>query len=235
ISDLHIEGIRATGGEVVAVADVDEGLAAAKAERHGIPRSFGSVPAMLAAVEPDVVHVLTPPATHAEVAVASLQAGAHVYVEKPLAASVEDCDRMIAAARAAGRELCAGHSLVHDPLMRRISDAVARGDIGEVLGAHATYCFDPKRIPGYNRKAWYRRLGGGFVEDLASHPASLLVRIVGAPDDVTSAAERRADGTAGGITALLQGSRAAGTLVVSLDARPEEISLTIRGTRGLAY
>lgn len=235
ISDLHISGLRASGVEVVAIVDTERVRAAAKAEQYGIPRSFSDHRDMLAAMQPDAVHVLTPPATHADVAVAALEAGAHVYVEKPLAASVPDCDRMITAAAAAGRELCAGHSLLFDPLMRRVLDAIAAGEIGEVLGASAVYCFDPKRIPGYNSKAWYRRLGGGFVEDLASHPASLLAGVLGRPVRVTGAAQTRPDGTAGGTTALVECERGVGTLVVSLDSRPEEVSLVVRGSRGMAH
>lgn len=235
ISDLHILGLEAIGVPVVAIADADPERAASRAGRYGIPHSFGDTQEMLRAARPEAVHVLTPPATHADVAVAALEAGAHVYVEKPFAASVADCDRMIAAAAAAGRSLCAGHSLVFDPLMRQLLDAIARGEIGDVLGASAVYCFDPKRIPGYNTKSWYRRLEGGFVEDLASHPASVLLAVVGAPLDVTSAPERRDDGEERGITALVTGERAAGTLVVSLDARPEDVSLSVRGTRGTAY
>ena len=235
ISDLHVLGLRQRGVEVVAIVDTERVRAAAKAEQYGIPRSFNDHRDMLSTMRPDAVHVLTPPATHADVAVAAFEAGAHVYVEKPLAASEADCDRMIAAAAAAGRELCAGHSLVYDPLMRQVLDAIAAGRIGDVLGATAVYCFDPRRIPGYNSKGWYRRLGGGFVEDLASHPLSLLLAVLGRATRVTGAAQARADGTPGGMTALVEGERGVGTLLVSLDSRPEEVSLMVRGTRGMAH
>jgi nucleoside-diphosphate-sugar epimerase/predicted dehydrogenase len=234
ISDLHIAGLRRCGVEVAAIVDADAERAAAKAAQHGVRASFGDVAAMLRAIRPDAVHVLTPPATHADLAVAAFEAGAHVYVEKPLALTEEECDRMIAAARAAGRELCAGHSLVYDPLMRQVTDAVNTGAIGAVLGASAVYCFDPRRIPGYNSKGWYRRLAGGFVEDLASHPASILLAVLGRARQVTGVTAPREDGTPGSVTALVEGERGAGTLVVSLDARPEEVSLVIRGSRGTA-
>jgi nucleoside-diphosphate-sugar epimerase len=187
---------------------------------------------MLDALKPDVVHVLTPPATHAALCVEALDADAHVYVEKPMALTEVDCDLMIDAAKRNGRELCVGHSLVYDPLLAQAFQAIERGHIGEIVHASAVFCFDPKRIPDYNSKAWYRRLGGGFVEDLATHPASVLLRVIGKPKSLASASHDLADGTASGISALIEGERATGTLLVSLAGRPEDVSLEVRGTRG---
>ncbi|HEU4699648.1 MAG TPA: NAD-dependent epimerase/dehydratase family protein [Gemmatimonadales bacterium] len=233
ISDLHIQGVRQLDvARLVAVVDADRERAAAKAAQYGIPGVYTALDAMLAAERPDVVHVLTPPATHADLCVAALEAGADVYVEKPMALTVADCDRMVEAAARTGRRLCVGHSLVFDPLMRQALAALRAGEIGDVVHAAAVYCFDPRRIPGYNSKGWYRRLGGGFVEDLAAHPASLLLRVLGDPTRITSATDPRPRHAESEITALLETARGAGTLFVSLDARPEDVRLELRGTRG---
>ena len=218
---------------VCAVVDSDLARAEAKAKQYGVRGVFGTQAEMLSAERPDVVHVLTPPATHAALCVEALQIGAHVYVEKPMAASEVDCEQMMSAATQSTRELCVGHSLVYDPLFRQALEAIERGDIGGIVHASAIYCFDPKRIPGYNSKAWYRRLGGGFVEDLATHPASLLLRVLGKPHNVTAAADSRSRLAGNGIAALIEAERGTGTLLISLAARPEDVSLEIRGTRGV--
>jgi predicted dehydrogenase/nucleoside-diphosphate-sugar epimerase len=232
ISDIHVTGLARAGTDVVAIVDADERRAREKAERHGIAGVFTSQRAMLDALRPDVVHVLTPPASHAALCVEALEAGAHVYVEKPMASTVEECDRMIEAAERAGRLLCVGHSLVYDPVMQRALALVESGELGEVLHASATYVFDPARIPGYRNKGWYRHLAGGFLEDLASHPASVLFRLVGEPRRIASTGDRRPAHAGQEVAALIDGVRGSATLHVSLGARPEDVSLTVRGTRG---
>lgn len=232
VSDLHIRGLRRLEGvEIAGICDADAARAERKAAQHGIPAWFGSQRELLAAARPHVVHLLTPPWTHADLCLEAFEAGAHAYVEKPLAVSVADCERMRDGAERSGRRLCVGHCMVYDPLMQRARDLLASGDVGEVLHAAALYAFDPGRIAGYDQR-WYRRLPGGGVEDLASHPASLLLRVLGTPTSVTGA---RGRGARGGdeVAALVDAARGTGSLVVSLGMRPEEVSLDIRCTRGL--
>ena len=232
ISDIHVTGLARVGVQVMAIVDADERRAREKAAQHGIAATFTTQRAMLDAVQPDIVHVLTPPASHAALCIEAMEAGAHVYVEKPMASTVEECDRMIAAAERTGRRLCVGHSLVYDPLMQRALDLIASGEVGEILHADATYAFDPARIPGYRNKTWYRHLGGGFLEDLASHPASVLLRLIGDPRTVTGVRDRRSPGALEEVTALVDGERGAATMHVSLAARPEDVSVVVRCTRG---
>jgi 2-alkyl-3-oxoalkanoate reductase len=234
ISDLHITGLAAIPGVTVeAIVDADASRAQSKAAQYGIARTFTTQREMLEVVRPDVVHILTPPATHADLCVEAVEAGAHVYVEKPMAATEQDCSRMMEAAARAGRELCVGHSLAFDPLLRLALDAIARGEIGDVLHASAVFCFDPRRIPGYNSKVWYRRLAGGFVEDLATHPLSVLLRVLGTPRTVTGVADARQKWADSGVAAVLQAERGTATVLLSLAARPEDVSLEVRGSRGM--
>jgi nucleoside-diphosphate-sugar epimerase/predicted dehydrogenase len=232
ISDIHATGLSRAGAQVLAIVDADERRAREKAERHGIEHVFTTQRAMLDAMHPDLVHVLTPPASHAALCVEAMEAGAHVYVEKPMASTVEECDRMIAASERTGKRLCVGHSLVYDPVMQRALTLLANGELGEVLHASATYAFDPARIPGYRNKAWYRHLSGGFLEDLLSHPASVLFRLVGDPRHITFVGDRRPAQASREVAALIDGARASAALHLSLDARPEDVSVTVRCTKG---
>lgn len=233
ISDIHIIGLRRLPGvEVVALVDSDRARAAAKAEQYAIAGVFTGQREMLESIRPDVVHILTPPFTHADLCVEAMHAGAHVYVEKPMAVSEEDCDRMIQASRDTGRELCVGHCMVFDPFMRRALERIESGELGEVINASAVYAFDPARIPGYNGKGWYRELPGGFLEDLASHPASLLLRVLGKPTSVAGVVDHRPDHEGNEVAALISAPGGSGSMLISLGTRPEEVSLDIRGTKG---
>ncbi|MEO7965745.1 MAG: NAD-dependent epimerase/dehydratase family protein, partial [Gemmatimonadaceae bacterium] len=232
ISGIHVSGLTRLGVQVVAIVDGDERRAREKAAQHDIAATFSTQRAMLDSMHPDLVHVLTPPASHAALCVEAMEGGAHVYVEKPMASTVEECDLMIAASERTGRMLCVGHSLVYDPLMRRALELIASGEVGEVLHADATYAFDPARIPGYRNKTWYRHLGGGFLEDLASHPASVLLRLVGEPRVVMGVRDHRSARALEQVSALIDGERGAATMHVSLAARPEDVSVVVRCTRG---
>ncbi|HJD81108.1 Gfo/Idh/MocA family oxidoreductase [Kitasatospora aureofaciens] len=84
---------------LVAVADVRDGVAEKQAAEHGIPRWYDSTEALLADPDVDLVLNLTPPLMHAEVALAALRAGKHVYNEKPLAATLEQGRQLVAGFR----------------------------------------------------------------------------------------------------------------------------------------
>ncbi|WP_413988209.1 Gfo/Idh/MocA family protein [Labrys okinawensis] len=84
-----------------------------------IPR-FPDYYEALAAVRPDVVSINTWPDTHAAFAVAAFEAGAHVFIEKPLAETAEDAERVLAAARQHDRKLVVGYSMRHNPIWKRV-------------------------------------------------------------------------------------------------------------------
>jgi predicted dehydrogenase len=118
---------------VVAVADVDEQAAQRAAhERHPCADVHTDHRALLDRADVDAVLLITPDHTHADLACAALQAGKAVFVEKPLAITVEDCDRVLRTAKETGSRLYVGHNMRHMPVVRTMREIVARGDIGAV-------------------------------------------------------------------------------------------------------
>jgi predicted dehydrogenase len=124
----------------------------------------------------DAVIVSTPTSTHYEIALAALNAGKHVLCEKPLAASVAECDELIAAAERAGKVLFVGHTFLFNPAVRAMQELVESGQIGRLLYCHAT------------------RTGLGPIRqdvnalwDLAPHDLSILVSLFGRPPVSVSA------------------------------------------------
>ena len=82
------------GSEVVAVMSRDEEKARSYAERHGIGRYYSDAQSLVNDPEVNAVYIATPPSSHATFAIMAMKAGKPVYVEKPLAASYEDCLRV---------------------------------------------------------------------------------------------------------------------------------------------
>ena len=102
IARMHVSALASAGVDLVAVCDRDRQRAAQIAALAPDARAYGDADALLAEMQPDVVHVLTSPASHAPLAIKAARAGAHVLVEKPVALSVEEADAMIDAARMNG-------------------------------------------------------------------------------------------------------------------------------------
>jgi len=223
ISDVHLKAATGyPGAQVVGVADQDIGRARAVAGRFSIRQACADVGELLA-LRPDVVHVLTPPASHEVVAIAALQAGAHVYVEKPMALSEAACERMARAAAAAGRQLCVGHCWVYSPAMRQASDLLASGAAGAIVQATASFNFDLRRSPDFGRDHWSGAMPGGLAEDIAIHPLSALIHVLGAPSRTyaVNRGDMGDDGRPPDVRALLEGERGLGTLALSFRARPD--------------
>jgi myo-inositol 2-dehydrogenase/D-chiro-inositol 1-dehydrogenase len=120
----------APGAQLGAIACVSEATAAAAARDFpDVPVHVG-YPALLARPDLDAVAVVVPNHLHAEVGVAALEAGKDVLLEKPMATSLEGCDRLLAAARASGRVLSVGHELRLSTQYGRVKALIDEGAIG---------------------------------------------------------------------------------------------------------
>jgi predicted dehydrogenase len=95
-------------------------------------RVTGSLEELLGDPSLEAIVLATPVATHAELARRVLEAGKHCFVEKPLARSVEEAERVVDAAGAAGRVLMVGHLLEYHPGVERLSGLIESGELGEV-------------------------------------------------------------------------------------------------------
>ena len=102
IADAHVEQARAVGAEVVAVCDREPLMARQLADRLGIEHRHDDLAAMLAAHDLDVVHITTPPAPHPELVATAVDAGCHVFVEKPIAVDAVAAGQIVDRARRAG-------------------------------------------------------------------------------------------------------------------------------------
>ena len=117
--------------EIVGVADSDQTRAETLAAQFQIPKVYPSLAAM-AEAQPKVIHILTPPASHASLAIEAMEMGCHVFVEKPMAESAADCDRMIQCAREKNLVLSINHSARMDPIVLEALEMIRNGAIGEV-------------------------------------------------------------------------------------------------------
>jgi predicted dehydrogenase/acetyltransferase-like isoleucine patch superfamily enzyme len=154
-------------GALVAVADQDEARVTQLAATHAVP----AVPfsAMIVDTAIDAVVIATPPATHAALAIAALEAGKHVFVEKPLALDVADAERIVAAAQAARRTLMVGHLLQYHPAFLALKQLVDEGTLGRLLHLDSTR-LNFGKIRREENSLW----------SFAPHDLSMILALVGA-------------------------------------------------------
>jgi predicted dehydrogenase len=177
-----IPAIRAAGrADLVAVASRSRPRASEYAAEWEIPQAFGSYQALIDDPSVDVVYVSLPNSLHAEWAVRAIEAGKHVLCEKPLALSVAECDRIIAAAEAAGVVAMEAIMVLYHPLLHKARQLVRDGTLGEVMLARGTFSFYLDR-PADVR--WDPSLGGGSLWDVGIYPVSFIRWIAGDPEQV---------------------------------------------------
>jgi predicted dehydrogenase len=183
IQDFHARGVAAhRDGELVAVANHRESSARAFGERHGIPRVTTDWEALARDPQIDAAIVATPNALHAPQAVALLEAGKHVLVEKPMAVSVAECDRMIAAASSSGASLMVAHCWRFRAEVIALRERVATGELGEIVktrgyGVHANW----------GPTGWFtdpELAGGGALPDMGVHAIDTARFVLGDPRPV---------------------------------------------------
>jgi predicted dehydrogenase len=183
IQDFHARGVSAhPDGELVAVANHREESARAFAERHGVPRVTTDWEALARDPQVDAAIVATPNALHAPQAIALLEAGTHVLVEKPMAISVAECDRMIAASASSGASLMVAHCWRFRAEVIALRDRVAAGELGEIVktrgyGVHANW----------GPTGWFtdpELAGGGALPDMGVHAIDTARFLLGDPRPV---------------------------------------------------
>jgi predicted dehydrogenase len=214
--------------------DADRTAADHLASAFGGSASYSDVSSMLEQEQPDVVHVCTPPGAHAAVVVEALGAGAHVFVEKPLALTLHETTLIAQAMRESPGCLCVDHNFLFEPEMLAARRAIQEGWIGDVVSAEVFYGVEALDVAGSVR-AWARDLPLGSFTDLLPHPLYLLAHVLGEARGVSAAtgpSTRAADREPSELAVLLDCPRGIGTVRVSFAAAPYELSLTVRGTAG---
>src|SRR5690606_21983122 len=117
---------------LVHLGEATDELAHTKAAEFGFSRASGDWRRVVEDPEVDIVSITTPNRFHAEVAIAALEAGKHVWCEKPMAPEPADAEAMLAAARASGKVAILGYNYIQNPVIRHIRRLLDEGAIGAV-------------------------------------------------------------------------------------------------------
>ena len=171
------------GSSVVAVMSRNADRAKSYATRHGIARWYDDAQALLDDPEVNAVYIATPPSSHATYAIMAMKSGKPVYVEKPLAATYEECLRVNRVSRETDVPCFVAYYRRYLPYFQRVMQIVEAGQIGKVVGVQIRFAVPPRDLD-YNRKQLPWRVqrdiaGGGYFYDLAPHQLDLLQQLFG--------------------------------------------------------
>ncbi|WP_224387835.1 Gfo/Idh/MocA family protein [Pseudonocardia sp. ICBG1293] len=246
VSTVHLDAIAAIDGiELVAVCDTDPDVLECTATARGVP-GFTDHRALLAGAAPDAVHVCTPHHQHVEVTLDLLESGVRVLLEKPLAHTVEEAGRIVAAAERTGTRIGVCLQNRYNETSRAVRRILGSGELGAVRGATATVLWT-RDADYYRAKPWRGRwatAGGGLLINQAIHTLDLVEWFLGEVVEVSGSASTRLLGDvievedtaelllshAGGARSVLFGSLANVVHApVTVDVTAEHGSLSIRG------
>ncbi len=238
----HLDQMQKAGMRPLAVVELDAArLDVAKKEFPGI-ETYATVDAMLAASQVQIVVIITPHNTHAEIALKCLKAGRHVVCEKPFAITTAECDAMIAAAKAKNLCLSTYHNRHWDGhILKAVELIVTEKAIGEVTRIEA-------HMGSYGKPGdWWRTsktISGGILYDWGVHLLEYSLQLIdGQISEVTGVAKNgfwadqtkwKADANEDEAFALVRfkDGRWLTLMITQLDANPKRGILEVTGTKG---
>jgi len=229
----HARAMARAGGPVQLVAVADP-LAATQTEIQALwpnVQAFDSLEALLAAVPVDVVHVCTPPSTHVRLATTALEAGCHVYVEKPFAESRTAAAEVLRLAAERGLQVCAGHQYLFERPAARARELLPL--LGQLVHVESFFAFAPSRRDPTGRTPLAPELQ---LLDVLPHPVYLLEHFLRLADPASEIEQTSlALGPNGTVHATFRCGKVTGSLVVTLEGRPVAHHVRLVGTRGMVH
>jgi predicted dehydrogenase len=224
--------------ELAAVCDVDKPRAKAIAARFGIPNVYGDDNQVFRSDDLDAIIICTPNHLHDAQAIAGLQAGKHVLVEKPLATTAEAAERVIRVAESSDRRLMIAMNNRYRPDTMALRPFAQGGELGEVFLTRGAWLNRKMRVV---RPTWRHRRatsGGGAMMDLGVQSLDLCLWMQGFPEISSVFTHMHLPGgmevedTAGLLVRLKNGSAISLTVSWSLVAERDRHYLRMLGTRG---
>lgn len=181
----HAKGYQShPGSELVALCDVDGIRLAAAAAELGVPQTYTDAGRMFREAGLDAVSIAVPNKFHAPLTVAALERGLHVLCEKPMARTVKEAGRMLAAARKARRNLMINFSFRFSDMSYALKQQVDAGVVGEIYFGRTVW-HRRRGLPGFGGWFGNRDLaGGGPLIDLGVHRLDLALWLMGYPEPV---------------------------------------------------
>jgi myo-inositol 2-dehydrogenase/D-chiro-inositol 1-dehydrogenase len=167
---LHLPALQKVPGvEVLSLADNNADRLALVADRFDIKQRYSDYRSLIQDQHVDLIAVCVPAQFHAEIALAALDAKKHLFVEKPLALSLDDCSRLIDKAKETDKKIMVGFNLRHHRLIRKAQSILQEGSLGPIEAIHSIWTSALRsswKVPEWRN---HRELGGGALFEIGVH------------------------------------------------------------------
>ena len=189
IADLHAQQIlRYPHARIVAACDNEPLMALQLKDRFPIDNHYGNVDELLSKERPDVVHITTPPQSHLALATRCMEAGSHVYVEKPFTVDLREALAIVEVAERTQRKLTVGHNVQFTrpsmAMRRLVKDGFLGGSPRHMESHYAYDLGDAKYVKALlgDKDHWVRRLPGRLLQNIISHGISKIAEFLPSDD-----------------------------------------------------
>jgi predicted dehydrogenase len=176
---------KVANSKLVAVMRRDASLAEDYAKRHAVPKWYSNADDLINDPDVNAIYIATPPKQHEEYAIAAMQAGKPVYVEKPMALDLAACRRMEQVSKDTGVKLVVAHYRRALPLFMRVKELLDQQAIGDIRFARISLLQPDQSAmiakTGTNWRVDPALAGAGLFYDLAPHQLDLLIHFLGKP------------------------------------------------------
>lgn len=178
--EWHIPALRKSQHtEIVALCDINEDLARSVAKKLNINQYYRDFAEMVKREELNLVHICTPPRSHAALSISAMEAGCHVLVEKPMAISYREADEMLVASKRNRVKLCVAHNKLFQLMMMKAKSLVDECFIGDLTGLDYRDGWPRDNDTLVNRYSWHHELPGGVFCEILPHPIYLATAFLG--------------------------------------------------------
>jgi predicted dehydrogenase len=185
IADQHAGAIQSIPEcEIVGVCDTEELMAKQLYERFKAKYYFSDINKLLESAHPDVVHITTPPQSHFELARVCLEAGCHIYVEKPFTLNTTEAEELINFATKKNLKITVGHDAQFTPAALRMRKLIQDGFLGgPPVHMESLFCYDfgdQRYVKAFlgDETHWLRTLPGKLLQNIISHGISKIAEFI---------------------------------------------------------
>lgn len=190
----HIPGFLRLKDRILipAVCDLNQDLAKDVANKFRIPKVYSNLSDMLSKERLDIIDVCTPPQAHMPVAIEAMEHGSNVLMEKPMALSVSDCDKMIHSAKTCGVKLSVVHNQKFYPPFMKAQELVNAGAIGKITGMRVLSSTNRNEYMTHEGH-WVHKLPGGVIGETGPHTVYMSLAFVNGVENVDILAKKTLD------------------------------------------
>lgn len=222
--------------QIVALCDPMESVALRTGKRWDIPKTYCDPSRMLHEERLDFVDICSPPQTHSALAIQAMEAGMHVLVEKPMALSVSEADKMISISKKHHVKLCVIHNFLFTPPIQKAKYLVDTGAIGDLITVHIEMLATRRLLSKQDH--WAHSLPGGIFSDYAPHAIYLESTFLGNINSVKAIARKHSDFPwvrADEFKVLLEAENGLGGFTISFNSPRYSFTMDIFGTKSILH